>query len=684
MDASRRLPVVLVGLSSGLLHAACTANPPVPQPAPVTEAAPVVEEAPPVVEAAPVIEAPPPIVAPPVPMVDPATLTVHAVLLADMLASTSVDALPSGHVLFQDEYHFAVYPAGGSAATELHPLPSEIIKRRFAELEELDEDYDGGDTTLETLGGAWPDLFYATVEETEMRGATARRSLHWKDGAWAEVESPSDGKSYTLSVTYERFMPWVKGRYIVERGLSCTEGCPSEEEVYDEESDAGPSPQERKEMREIDRKIERFKPLAVVGGKATPLPELPDDAHTWKMLSLVSGDIWLPRRSGTIDRWNLTTKAWQPHTIPTGLGKTQLMAGTSKGAAYFGSCEPEALVKLEDGKVTPIPLPEAGCMSRMVVDKQDTLWLVIHHPGILFKGSSTIWRLQGDAWQRVDIAPIELPGGQKRWGFDSFSWTEVEIPRGSFAVMPYDVLPFGTGEVWVYGRIEVGDDKLDVVAREQGGLLPFDMRTVPPPFDDAESCVIQYARLGTLAAGEDPAKAWPAIFNYLAELTISPPGELDSPDPQVFEVDEEGTRAFYVTFGEMTPEGQKAVGQRLTAALPGVGEIACGLSPQPTREHALPEVEEEPDEAGEAEQDGAPAEAKLLEVKLTETKPTELRPTEVKKAEVKPTEVKKAAPTTEVKPAEAKPTEVKKAAPATEVKPAEAKKAAPALPGVND
>lgn len=644
MDAARRLPVVLVGLSSSLLHAACTANPPVPQPAPVVEAAPVVEETPPPVEAAPVVETPPPVVTPPVPMVDPATLTVHAVVLADALADTSVDALASGHVLFQDEYHFAVYPAGGSAATELHPLPAEVVKRRFSELEH-DEDYDGEDVTLEGLDGAWPDLFYATVESTEMRGATARRSLQWKDDAWAEVESPTDDKSYTLSVTYERFMPWVKGRYMVERGLSCTEGCPSDDEGYDEESDAGPSPAEKKVMREIERKIERFKPFTVMGGKATALPELPDDAQTWEMVSLVSGDIWLPRRSGTIDRWNLTTKVWQPHVIPTGLGKTQFMAGTSKGAAYFGSCEPEALVRLEDGKVTAIPLPEPGCMSRMVVDRQDTLWLVIRHPGIIFKGSSTVWRLQGDAWQRVDIAPLELPGGPKRWGFDTLAWTEVEIPKGSFAVMPYDVLPFGAGEVWVYGRIEAGDDKLDVLAREQGGLLPFDLRTVPPPFDDAESCVVQHARLGTLAAGEEPAKAWPALLKYLAELSITPPNELDEPDPQVFEVDEEGTRVFYVAFGEMAEDSGKAIHQRMTALLPGVGEVQCGLSPQPTREHELPEVAEEPDEA---EQDAKRAGA--------------------------PTEAKKDGPAVEAK----------KDAPAVEAKAAEAKQAPPALPGVMD
>src|SRR5687767_12221653 len=101
MNTPRRVSV------AGLWLVACTANPPVPQPAPVAETPPVetppVE--PPVETPLPVIEVPPP---PKPPMREPTKLTLHAVVLAEGGGDTEMDALPSGHVLFRDAYNFAV------------------------------------------------------------------------------------------------------------------------------------------------------------------------------------------------------------------------------------------------------------------------------------------------------------------------------------------------------------------------------------------------------------------------------------------------------------------------------------------------------------------------------------------------------------------------------------------------
>ncbi len=628
---------------AGLWLVACTANPPVPQPAPVVEAPPAepVVETPPVETPLPVIEAPPP----KPPMREPTTLTLHAVVLAEGAGDTEMDALPSGHVLFRDAYNFAVYPKRGDAETKLHPLPSEVLRPQFLLAE--DEDDEGGPTTtLEELHGAWPDHFYATTEREEMRATTQRVSLHWENDEWKEIPSPTADKTYTLSVTYERFLPWVKGRYLVERGLTCTEGCPMESEEDGEMSAA-----DRKLDREIGRALDRWKPFAVVGGKATALPDLPDDAYAFQLLSAASGDLFVPRRSGTVDRWNLTSKAWQSHAVPD--GKYEELAVTSTGAAYYSTCEPLYLARLVEGAVTQIPLPEDGCIETLQVDSTDRLWLVMRDP-VIAAGMqpSRIWRLEGDAWQRVELS-MTLAGGPKRWSFDGLSWTEVEVPTGTFAVGPFELRVFGPDEVWVYGQL-VGEG-LAVLGRAEPGLvLPFDLRTEPPPFADVEQCVSQYIQLGTLPVGEEPQKAWPAAMKYLAELQHDPPVEIDIIEPRVYEVDEEGERVFFATLGETTEAGRKVIQEKLAAVLPGVSVFECGRPPQPIREHDLPEVEEEPAAPGDAK-----AEAKAPETKAETTT-----------AETKvPGDAKAEAKAAEAKAAEAK---------------AEAKQAPPALPGVLD
>jgi hypothetical protein len=651
MNTPRRVSV------AGLWLVACTANPPVPQPAPVVETpveTPVVEtpvvETPAVETPLPVIEAPPP--AKP-PMREPTKLTLHAVVLAEGGGDTEMDALPSGHVLFRDAYNFAVYPKRGAAETRLNPLPGEVLRPQFLLAD--DEDDEGEPTTtLEELHGAWPDHFYATTEREEMRATTQRVSLHWENGEWKAIPSPTADKPYTLSVTYERFLPWVKGRYLVERGLTCTEGCPMEEESYE---DGEMSAADRKLEREIGRALDRWKPFAVVGGKATALPDLPDDAYAFQLISAASGDVFVPRRSGTVDRWNLTSKAWQSHAVPA--GKYVELAATSTGAAYYSTCEPAYLGRLVDGVVTQIQLPEDGCIETLQVDGADRLWLVMRDP-VIAAGMqpSRIWRREGDAWQRVELS-MTLAGGPKRWSFDGLSWTEVEVPTGTFAVNPSELRVFGPDEVWVHGQL--AGEGLAVLGRAEPGLvLPFDLRTEPPPFADVEQCVSQYIQLGTLPAGEEPQKAWPAAMKYLAELENDPPVEIDIIYPRVYEVDEGGQRVFFATLGETTEAGRKVIQEKLAAALPGVSKFECGRPPQPIREHDLPEVEEEP----------AAPEAKA-ETEAPETK-----------AEAKAPETKAEAKAPETK-AEAKAPETKAEAKAPETK-AEAKQAPPALPGVLD
>ena len=614
----------------------------------------------------PVVETPPapePEPALPRPKItEPTKLTLHAVVISDLLGMT-VDALPSGHVLMRDEYHFAVYPAQGNAATELHPLPEEISHARYEDEEDEDSMVQGAATTLERLHGAWPDHLYATTETTEERAQTQRLGWHWKDGGWVALESPPSDGVYTLSMTYERFLPWVKGRYLVERGLSCTDMCASEE-FYDEE---GPSREERKRAREIDRKIEKFKPFAVIGGKPTALPELPADGYPFEAIAVASGDVWVPRRSGAVERWNLTTKAWQMHAPPT--GKRSRLAGTSKGTAYHATCEPAYFSHLSEGTVTPILLPEAGCVETLVVDGEDRPWIVMRDE-VVAAGASTsrIWRLQGDAWQKVELAPLVLPGGPKRWRFDGVLWSEVEVPKGEFVVAPAELMVFGTGEVWVYGSVQ--GEGMSVLAREQGGLLPFDMRMVPLPLAEGDRCVIQYVNLGTLPAGQDPAKVWAEAFNYLAELPGDPPAATDEPDPHVYEVDEDGERTFYVTFGETTETSREKIQERLAKLVPGASDLQCGISPQPVREHALPEIKDE-DVADVKAADDAKATA-ADDAKATDVKGT--APAGAKGAA--PTEAKGAAPT-----------EAKGAAPtdAAETKgAAEIKKEPPPLPTVLD
>lgn len=645
----RPLRLSVTGPAVALALAACTANPPPPDPAalPATPP-PVAPETPP--ETPPVAPETPPEPAP-TPLLPPTALTLYPAMIASGFAN--VDALPSGHLLYHDDRRFVVLKLGDAKPTAkpakpapapkdspdaapvpqdspapvaepapkaslvlaIHPLPPKIVEAATAELADLfaeladekkkeeakardgalaepddddaDEDFEEEETDLHGLHGAWPDHLHATLETSGMRTGATLEDMVWKDGAWAPGETIADTEGeFVLSRTVERYLPWTKGRWLAQTELTCLSGC-FEDGMEEEPVDAAT----RKRERRLDKRIERHKPLTVVGGPTTPLPDMTSE-FTPDILSLPTGDLWVTRTTGTADRWNLTTKAWQPHPLPEAtLGRNTRLAGTSTGAAWFSRCEPTPrLAFLDGGNATAVELPEPACVTRMAVDASDGLWVLLTSDGMGIRGPlPSLWHRADPTtpWQRVELAPIALPGGGKQWVSDGDVWEEIEVPAGSFTVRPYELFTAGPGDLWVYGPLE--DQALFVLARTVPGPPPFDLRTADPLIDDVGLCIRQHAELGTLPAGADPATAWPAALAELGKLPVDPT------DPLLYEVEADGKRTFYAEISEARSAERIALEVRLKPHLPGMGHFECGLPPRPTREHELP-TPDEPDE----------------------------------------------------------------------------------------
>jgi hypothetical protein len=629
----------------GLL-AACTANPPPPPPTP--EAPP---ETPPAVVEAPPVEpppGPPPPAEPPVALLPATTLALQPVLVHHR--PLAVAELPSGHVLAHDDQRFVVLPARGPLEPPtLRRLPDLVLRQVDPEL------FDGeNQATLETLHGAWPDLLYATTEYTEARASKVRSAWHWQGDDWVEEPTAFDGGSFGLSMTYERFMPWVKGSYLVERGLSCTSGCPEDgigDEFDESEIDVAYRRERRKRAREISRKLDRHKPLAVMGGRATSLPALPDDAMLGRVIATPTGDLWVPRRSGAVDRWNLAQKTWQGHTLPEGRGRFEQLVGTRAGAAYYARCEPSLLVRLAAGAVTPVRLPDDRCVRHMVVDREDTLWIVTDEPFDAAQDApATIWRSQGEAWQRVDLAPVSLPGGAPVWVSDGVAWEQVSLPAGMFTLEAQELLAFGPGDVWVHGRLP--SEHLHVLVRESAGVTPVDLRTAESWL--VASCPAQSAELGKLPAGVEPAQAWPGALRFLRKLGLEDSLETE---PRLYEVDEDGERVFYVVIVEPDTSARERHDAGLTAALPDAGSFECGLPPQPVREHELDAADEPGDDPPEAPAKPGEPDATAKPEPGTTVNPGTPDATVEPGAGVKPVEPEPGAQAQPVEPTTAKPAE---------------------------
>lgn len=492
-----------------------------------------------------------------------------------------------------------------------YPLPDAILENLDLDLdddddeeedEEDEESYDHEDDfELVSLHGAWPDHFFATTERSVMRSGTERDSYQWKAGAWAEIPKIDDGESgLRLSLTTDRLHPWTKSRYLAERDLSCHSGCP--EEGMEGDDDDPLSRIAAKQQRRLDRLLERHKPLAVIGGH-TPLPDM-SSIFAFDVMALPTGDLWITTTGNSADRWNLGKKAWEKHALPAVKGgSVDRLAGTSTGAAWYARCEPEpVLAFLDAGATAPVALPAPGCVTRMVVDHADTLWITLSADGRGIRGElPTLWRLADPkaTWEPVQIAPLVFPAAPETFSSDGRAWEPLAPISGNFGPPRITELFTHAGEFWAVVDFE---KPFHVLLRARPGATLYDARTLPPPFDDVAACIDQHVELGSLPRDADPGKPWAEALAIVGSLAT------DRFAPRVYVVDAADRSTYYATVREASPAARVGLQVRLKASLPAVSDVRCGLPPRPTREYPL-DVPAPPDEADD-DDDAPPAEAK--------------------------------------------------------------------------